>query len=99
VPARPSRQIAARKRFPLYSPTGWQIVDLTSPLGLAHVYATFQAQLRTCARGPGHEAGDLQRLIDLYRAWHAKFFPDLPFELFVEKLESLGGALPSLLLS
>lgn len=54
--------------------------------------AAFQAQLRASARGPGHEAGDLRRLLELYRGWHARFFPELPFELFVEKLEALGGA-------
>lgn len=69
-------------------------MELTSPLGLSHVYSTFQQQLRSCSRGKGHEAGDLNRLLELYRGWHRRLFPELPFEVFCEKLEQLGSTRP-----
>ena len=93
----PRRKLTVRppslSRHPVCSPRP-QVLELTSPLGLGHVYATFQQQLRSCARGKGHEAGDLNRLLELYRAWHRRLFPDLPFEVFCEKLEQLGSTRP-----
>ena len=90
------------------------MLELTGPLGLAHVYKTFPAELRKGFKGRGHEArasllckrpplltrppepqaSDLKRLLDLYRGWHRRLFPDVPFEVFIEKLEGLGSTRP-----
>jgi len=71
-----------------------QVTDLTGPAGLPLVYKTFQEKLRGCAKGAGHEEHDLKRLIALFRAWHARLYPEVCFEAFVEKLEGLGAKRP-----
>ena len=71
-----------------------QVLDLTGPQGLKTVYGQFQAQLRKHFKGRGHEASDLGRLLDLYRGWHRRLYPDVPFEVFVEKCEALGAKRP-----
>ena len=38
----------------------------------------------------GHEFTDLQRLMALYRSWHAQFMPAYKYEYFVEQLQKLG---------
>ena len=75
-------------------PLRWQVLDLTGPHGLKTVYTQFQAQLRKSFKGRGHEASDLTRLLDLYRGWHRRLYPDVPFEVFVEKCEALGAKRP-----
>jgi len=45
-------------------------------------------------RPPEPQASDLKRLLDLYRGWHRRLFPDVPFEVFIEKLEGLGSTRP-----
>lgn len=67
---------------------------MTGPHGLKVVYSQFQKELRKGFKGRGHEATDLKRLLDLYRGWHRRLFPDAPFEVFVEKCEALGAKRP-----
>ena len=70
------------------------MLDLTGAHGLKAVYTAFQKEMRSGFKGRGHEATDLKRLLDLYRGWHRRLFPDVPFEVFVEKCEALGAKRP-----
>ena len=76
------------------APLRGQVLDLTGPQGLKTVYTQFQAQMRKSFKGRGHEASDLTRLLDLYRGWHRRLYPEVPFEVFVEKCEALGAKRP-----
>ena len=45
--------------------------------GLPYVYATFPEEFKAIYKGKGHEAGDLQRFMDLYQRWNKRVFPKL----------------------
>jgi hypothetical protein len=63
------------RALPFLTRAPTQEETLTGKAGLAHVYATFQDELRAGFKGRGHEAADLKRLIDLYRGWHRRLYP------------------------
>ncbi|KDD76753.1 hypothetical protein H632_c117p0, partial [Helicosporidium sp. ATCC 50920] len=42
-------------------------------------------------RGPGHELGDLRRLLEMYQRWQHRLMPTMPFDNFVSAAEHLSG--------
>ena len=57
-----------------------------------YVHAKMPAYFRKAAKGKGHEAGDLGRLLGLYERWQTKCFPYGDFDGFVKKLDKVGTA-------
>lgn len=85
APKQGVKRKAARKPRPKVT-----IEDLRKDAGLKHLVDKFPAQFRSVFRGPGHEASDLRRLLDMYEGWHRQVAPAVQYDAFVESLEKLG---------
>lgn len=58
-------------------PSAPQIDALAGPDGLAHCYGQLAPAFEAGFRGDGHEARDLARLLDLFRAWQRRLIPGM----------------------
>ncbi|KAK3246359.1 hypothetical protein CYMTET_44096 [Cymbomonas tetramitiformis] len=67
-----------------------QLEDILDEKGIPRVYKTLPTSFRAVYRGRGHEAGDLRRLLDLYKRWHRGFAPFLDFDTFINRMETFG---------
>ena len=43
-------------------------------------------------RGKGHEASDLDKIMNMYRGWHREFAPKLEFSYFAERLSKFSNS-------
>jgi len=59
--------------------------------GIPDVFKTFRGAFAAQAKGPGHEVGDLGRLLAMYERWQARVFPHCEFPQFLDKVEKLYG--------
>lgn len=82
-PGKPLAQKVPRKR-PKLTPE-----SLLGDTGLKYVLEELPKQV--IYKGEGHEAGDLQRLLQAYMAWQVRIYPYIPFPDFIEKVERLGA--------
>ncbi|KAK9813465.1 hypothetical protein WJX73_000444 [Symbiochloris irregularis] len=58
--------------------------------GLPDVFHYFPDRFRKQYRGKGHEASDLQKLLEMYAGWQKRIFPHVSFDDFIDEMESLG---------
>jgi len=61
---------------------------LEKQTGIQDLFRTFTMQPETIGnlRGKGHEAGDLNRVINQFKRWHLVHCPKLEYYYFLEKV-------------
>lgn len=60
--------------------------------GIPDVYHNFKILFQSQFRGKNHETSDLRRLLELYKRWQNRIFPDVQFDHFIASLEKLGSS-------
>ena len=71
-------------------PPKFTVVDhLLGPNGLAYLHGVIPEKFNQIAKGPGHEFGDFQRLMGLYREWTRKMYPYKPHEWVMNRVKVL----------
>ena len=72
-----------------------------NPLGLTYLYQRFvdnpvsgekgthNSKLKL--KGKGHELSDFNRIMDVYKNWHATYMPKLEYNYFVERISKNSG--------
>ena len=67
------------------------VVDhLLGPNGLAYLHDVIPEKFNEIAKGPGHEFGDFQRLMGLYKEWTRKMYPYKPHEWVMNRVKVLS---------
>ena len=89
-PAAPAPEdVTTKKRAPLRPKLeALQLVNSTH--GLNYVHRSLPGYFKSIAKGQGHEAGDLARLLKLYERWQTRLYPYGDFPSFQKKLDKLG---------
>lgn len=89
-PAAPDPEdVTTKKRAPLRPKLeALQLVNSTH--GLNYVHRSLPGYFKSIAKGQGHEAGDLARLLKLYERWQTRLYPYGDFPSFQKKLDKLG---------
>ena len=88
-PARPEEnQPKPRRPVWSYKPAAF----LEHPTGVQDLFRTFTMQPETIGnlRGKGHEAGDLNRVINTFKRWHLVHCPKLEYYYLLEKVQRMG---------
>ena len=71
-------------------PPKFTVVDhLLGPNGLAYLHGVIPERFDEIKKGPGHEFGDFQRLMGLYREWTRKMYPYKPHEWVMNRVKVL----------
>ena len=86
-PAAPE-DVTTKKRAPLRPKLeALQLVNSTH--GLNYVHRSLPGYFKSIAKGQGHEAGDLARLLKLYERWQTRLYPYGDFPSFQKKLDKM----------
>lgn len=93
------KQVAPKKRANVISLKPDDLCN--NPLGLTYLYQEFihhpvpgergQLNPKLNLKGKGHELSDFNKIMNVYRKWHAQYMPKLEFNYFVERINKNGG--------
>ncbi|KAK9845880.1 hypothetical protein WJX81_004997 [Elliptochloris bilobata] len=66
------------------------VEDVKERGALPDLFYSFPLAFKKQYRGKGHEASDLRRLLEMYRRWQQRFFPQHGFDEVLDSVAQLG---------